>query len=282
MPVDDLISSLDLEPIDEQRYRGRNVSLGERGVVFGGQLIAQIAVAGARSVPDKHLKSAHAVFGKPVTVDDDTEIVVDLLHAGRAFASASVAIRQNGRDCARGIVLMTAREPDLIRYSVPAPEVERPELSIVRPDPLPDREMRIVGGADIDTIEVDGPPELDVWMSLRPGGDAVARSGLLAHATAGFLIGATMRPHQGFGQSIAHTGISTGIISHTISFHDDPPPEGWILLHQENIFAGHGRAFGMGHAFDDDGRVIASFSQESMIRSFAEGVTPAGKERTIL
>jgi len=282
MPVDDLISALDLEPMGEHRYRGRNVVFGERGVVFGGQLIAQIAVAAARSVPDKHLESAHAVFGKPVSVDDDTEIVVDMLHAGRAFASASVAIRQNDRDCARGIVLMTAREPDLIRYGVPAPEVEAPEFSVVRADPLPDREMRIVDGVDIETTEANGPPELGVWLSLRPGGDAVARCGLLAHATASFLIGATMRPHRGVGQSIAHSGISTGIVSHTISFHEDPPPDGWMLLHQQNVFAGHGRAHGTGHVFDERGNVIASFSQESMIRAFADGVSTVGKERTIL
>jgi acyl-CoA thioesterase len=282
MPVDTLIEALELQPRGDHRYAARNVVFGERGVVFGGQLIAHLAVAAARTDPDKRVKSAHGVFMRPVMVADDVEIVVDIAHQGRAFTTTSVSLRQDGRECARGMVLLTAAEPDLIRHAVQAPVVAPPEEGVLRPDPLPDRELRVLGGADIDDAQAVGPPELDVWVRHAACDDPVIRMGLLAHASASFLIGAAMRPHTGVGQGIAHRAISTGIIAHTISFHEDAPTSDWMLLHQESTAAGHGRAHGVGHAFDRRGMLVATFTQEGMIREFAEGVSSAGRESTIL
>ena len=45
MPVDTLLQALDIDAIGEHRYAARNVVFGERGVVFGGQLLAHLIVA---------------------------------------------------------------------------------------------------------------------------------------------------------------------------------------------------------------------------------------------
>jgi acyl-CoA thioesterase len=282
MPVDTLAEALQITPVGNDLYRARNVVFGERGVVFGGQLIAHITVAASRSVPDQVAKSVHAVFLRPVSVADDVELVVDVLHRGRTFSTATVSLRQNDRQCAHGTVLLTAPEPDLIRHAVSAPSVAPPEQATPRADPLPDREIRVAGGVEIDDADAVGPPELDVWIRYSANDDPVIRRGFLAHASASFLIGTAMRPHPGVGQSIAHRAISTGIIAHTVSFQEAPPSGEWMLLHQESTSTGNGRAHGIGHAFDHAGGLIATFSQESMIRAFEEGVSSAGRESTIL
>ena len=280
--VADLVSDLALEEIEPLRFRGRN-EVGERGVVFGGQLLAHMAVAGARTATGKPIKSAHGLFARPVAAGQDFEIAVDVLHAGRAFASATVTLSRDGRRCARALILLPEPEPDLIRHAVPMPDVGGPEAAVPVADSVGGREVRAVGGVDIDDASAVGPAESYFWVRF-PGApdDQVIAQGLLTHASAGFLIGTAMRPHADVGQSLAHRAISTGIIGHTISFHDDLDTGEWLLLANESPAAGRGRSYGAGHVFTESGRLVASFSQEAMIRHFPDGQSPDGRETTIL
>jgi acyl-CoA thioesterase II len=279
--VADLASDLALDEIEPLRFRGRN-DIGERGVVFGGHLLAHMAVAGARAAVDKPIKSAHGLFARPVAAGKDFEIAVDVLHAGRVFASATATLSQDGRRCARALVLLTAPEPDLIRHAAPMPVVDGPDEAVPYADSIGGREVRAVGGVDINDSDAVGPAESYLWVRFPEApDDQIIAQGLVTHASAGFLIGTAMRPHP-VGQRQAHRDISTGIIGHTISFHDQLDARGWLLLANESPAAGRGRAFGSGHVFTESGRLVASFSQEAMIRHFPEGQSAAGRESTIL
>src|SRR5581483_1472035 len=75
-----------LELSGEPPYQAAHVGPGH-GVVFGGQILAQIIVAASRAVPDKRVKSLHTIFARGGTTDAPLELGVDPMHAGRAFAS---------------------------------------------------------------------------------------------------------------------------------------------------------------------------------------------------
>jgi len=282
MPVSDLVETMRLEPTGANTFRAENYELGERGVVFGGQLIAQLIAAGATVDENKRVKSAHAVFARPVMVADPVELRVDVLQNGRTFGSATTSLWQDGKERARASILLTAVEPDLIRHSSPVPDVTGPEqLTPFNGN----SDVRIVGDIDILDADTTGDPAVDVWFRRSapievPNPQAVSQ-GLLAHSSASFLIGAAMRPHAGVGQSAAHAAFSTGIISHTISFHEPIDLAGWHLLCHRSRYAGCGRVYGTGEVFAD-GQLVASFSQEGMVRHFPEGVSPEGQESTIL
>lgn len=280
MPVDKLADALALTEIGPGRYSAENDIRGERGVVFGGQLIAQLIVAGATADPDKTVKSAHALFARPVMVDDDVELQVDVLQRGRTFASASTSLWQHDKERARALVLLSAEEPDLIRHHSPMPEVPGPDglPSSPRSD-----DVRIVGGVDINDATQVGEPSMQFWARHPDAGeDPAVGQGLLAHTSASLLIGTAMRPHEGVGQSAAHAAFSTGIIGHSMSFHEPFDATDWLLLAQTSTHAGRGRAYGTGEVFTRSGALVASYSQESMIRHFPEGVSPEGQESTIL
>jgi acyl-CoA thioesterase len=280
MPVADLVGALELEEVGANSYRAKNYELGERGVVFGGQLIAQLIVAGSKADPTKSVKSAHALFARPVLVADDVELRVDVLQAGRTFASATASIWQADKERARAMVLLSADEPDLIRHAATMPDVAGPEDL----DPaMGSDDTRIVDNIDILDADSVGDPTIGVWIR-RPSAtdDPAVGQGLLAHASASFLIAASMRPHPGVGQSAAHAAFSTGIIGHTISFHEPVDLDHWHLLSQQSTYTGRGRAFGRGEVFDRAGQLVASYSQESMVRHFPEGLSPEGQESTIL
>jgi acyl-CoA thioesterase-2 len=281
MPVADLVEALQLEETGPNTFRAQNYELGERGVVFGGQLIAQLIAAGATVDPTKLVKSATALFARPVMVEDDVELRVDVLQSGRTFASATASLWQGPKERARAIVLLTAEEPDLIRHSSPMPDV--PTADEIEGGAFGNENARIVGDIDIGDADAVHEPELQVWTRWPNATDEQAVSqGLLAQSSCSFLIATAMFPHAGVGQSAAHAAFSTGIIGHTISFHEPFDAREWMLLSQQSTYSGRGRAYGSGEVFSDDGRLIASYSQESMIRHFPEGISPEGQESTIL
>ncbi len=259
--VEDLVGALDLEPIGPDRFRGRHVVANGYGVVFGGQLLAQSLVAGLAGHEGKRVKTLHTIFARGASPDAPLDIAVDTMHAGRAFASTTVTISQGDRLCTRSLVLLTAEEPDLIRHADPAPGDDRAD------DPG-EWEVRVVDDVDITDPELTGPPDLDVWTRF-PGApdDPTTDQALLAFATDGFLIGTAMRPHAGVGQAQAHVTLTTGVISHTITFHEPYAARDWLLLSHHSPYAGRGRSYGRADVFRPDGTLVASYVQDAMIRA---------------
>jgi acyl-CoA thioesterase II len=130
--------------------------------------------------------------------------------------------------------------------------------------------MRVVGDVDINDPDAVGPAELDVLTRITGGpDDPIIDQALLAFSTESFLIGTAMRPHPGVGQAQAHVTLSTGVLTHTLTFHEPCSPAQWLLLSQRSPYAGHGRSYGQGEVFTADGKLVASFVQDSMIRAMS-------------
>jgi len=276
----DLLDVLRLEPTGEGSFTARSVALTGGSVVFGGQLLAQAIVAGATVDPDKVVKSVHTVFARGASLEAPLEVEVDVMSSGRAFASATVTLRQGGKVCTRSLVLLSAIEPDLIRHQDDAPAVGSPADATASTHGAGFWEIRTVGGVDIADPDAVGPAELDVWTRFPDApDDPLINQALLAFSTDGFLIGTAMRPHAGVGQSMAHVSISTSVITHTLTFHEPVDAGSWLLLHHSSPYAGHGRSYGRADVFAELGGLVASFVQDNMIRDFPAGRAPAAGER---
>ena len=279
--LNELLDVLRLEPVSEGRYRAQNFGSAPGGVVFGGQLLAQTVVAAAATDTAKEVKSVHTVFARGGSLDQPLDIDVDVMHSGRAFGSVTVTVSQGERLCTRSLVLLSAAEPDLIRHQDPAPSVGPPDAATASTHGGDWWEIRTVGGVDIGDPDAVGPAELNVWIRFPDApADVTTARALLSYATDGFLIGTAMRPHAGAGQSLAHVSISTSVITHTLSFHEAFDPGQWLLLAQESPYAGRGRSYGRGTVFTEDGRLVASFVQENMIRDYPQGRAPAAGEKS--
>ena len=75
-----------------------------------------------------------------------------------------------------------------------------------------------------------------------------------------------MRPHAGVGQAQAHVTLSTGVVSHTLTFHEPFAAADWLLLSHHSPYAGRGRSYGRADVFRADGALVASYVQDAMIR----------------
>jgi acyl-CoA thioesterase len=262
--VDDLVAALDLEAAGTNQYVAQHVVANGLGVVFGGQLLAQALVAAVTGHEDKRVKTLHTVFARGASPAEPLEIDVDPMHTGRTFASTTVTIRQGDRLCARSIALLTAEEDDFIHHADPAPTLQPPTDG---DDAKGKWEVRVVDDVDVSDPDLTGPPDLDVWVRF-PGApdDQTIGQALLAFASDGFLIGTAMRPHEGVGQAQAHVTVMTGVVSHTLTFHEPFAAADWLLLSHHSPHAGHGRTYGRADVFRTDGALVASYVQDGMIR----------------
>ena len=264
--IDRLLRSLVLEPTGRDAYRAENMEAGH-GVVFGGQLLGQSIVAGLAGQDGKSVKTVHTIFARSASYAAPLEITVDRMHAGRAFASSTVTIAQGDRLCARSLVLLSADEPDFIRHAASPPKVPGPDACKPAGEHVGGWEIRVVGDVDVADPDLVGPPELDVWTRFADAPEDPAQGqALLAYATDGFLIGTAMRPHAGVGQAQAHRTVSTGVISHTLTFHEPCSAGEWMLLSHRSSYAGRGRCYGRANVFRADGTFVAAFVQDAMIR----------------
>jgi acyl-CoA thioesterase II len=110
-------------------------------------------------------------------------------------------------------------------------------------------------------------PEYSFWFrSQGAPDDAAIQQALLIPPTLMFLIGVALRP-QRLSQDQAHISVDTGVLAHTVTFHDEARVNDWLLVTMESPQSGAGCTFGRGHVFSRGGTLLASFEQENMVRA---------------
>ncbi|MCV7258625.1 acyl-CoA thioesterase [Mycobacterium shimoidei] len=239
----------------------------ERQVVEGTQVLAQVVVAAAKRFSEKSVRSAHAVFARAVTVGSPVEFEFDVLHEGRSTATAVVTVVQNGRRCMTITVFADVPSPDVIRHHVPRPEVAGPDEANVSQMPMNGRQVRLVDVVDVNSPDEVGPPELYAWLHYDPipTRDDLAKA-LLAYFSGHLGISTAMRAHAGIGTSQSHLTVSTAPMTVTVSFHEPVRWDGWLLYSHESTQAGAGMSYIRGTVHTEAGELLASFTQEALIR----------------
>jgi acyl-CoA thioesterase II len=169
------------------------------------------------------------------------------------------------------MVLLHRPDADLIRHGPAMPDVAGPDDSRLeehsggqQQSTPPSYDNR--GGAD----DVN-PPELVTWYRYPDApADPVIGQALVAFATNFPSIGVGLQPHAGFTIGQSHLEMSTGVIGHTLTFHEPIQANDWMLFHLSSPYAGRGRIYGMGDVYNRTGDLLASFTQDAMARGMAE------------
>lgn len=277
--VSGLLDLLDAQPAGIDRFSADTglAAADERQVVEGTQVLAQVIVAAAKRFPEKSIRSAHAVFARAVVVGPPVELEIDVVHEGRSTATAIVAAIQNGRRCLTVTVLADVPSPDVIRHHIPRPEVTGPAEANVSEMPMNGRQLRLVDVVDVNSPDEVGPPELYAWLHYDPipTRDDLAKA-LIAYFTGHLGISTTMRAHAGIGTSQSHLTVSTAPMTVTVSFHEPVRWDGWLLYSHESTQVGAGMSYIRGTVHTEQGELIASFTQEALIRPMRQTDTAIG------
>lgn len=264
-----LLELFDVTAEGTDRFIGATGLVGadDRQVVEGTQVLAQAIVAAAKRFPDKSVRSAHAVFSRAILVGAPVELVIDVVAEGRSTAVAVVSAHQQGRRAITMTVLADVPSSDVIRHQAPRPDVGRPAQAHESPMPMTGRQLRLVDVVDVNSPDEVGPPELYAWVHYDPvpARDDLAKA-LLAYFTGHLGISTTMRAHAGIGTAQAHLTVSTAPMTVNVSFHEPVSWDGWLLYTHESTQVGAGMSYVRGAIHTDEGELIASFTQEGLIR----------------
>ena len=277
----DLVHLIDVQEEGPGRFVGPPYRDLTRNVVEGGQLLASAMVAASKTIPGQRVTSAYMVFSKAASFDAPIDFGVEVLRGGRTFSTVEVRAVQDGQLRSPGILLMDSGAPDTIRGGIEMPDVPGPSDAEPYDFRVSGRDLRVVDGAYDPDPDRIGPPVIYSWVRFRDSpAEQYMHDALMAQSTTHWTIGAAMRPHKGFGEAEAHRTLSTGIMSIAIAFHDQVDVTEWLLYANPAIYAGRGLAQGEGHVFTENGRLVASYTVQALIRGFTKEPAAMGMDDT--
>jgi len=281
--LDALLRLLDLEQIEVNLFRGVSPQTGWQRV-FGGQVLGQALMAASRTVAEQPVHSLHGYFLRPGDPKLPILYDVDRIRDGKSFTTRRVVAIQHGRAIFNMAASFQVGEEGL-EHQDPLPDVAGPEgldseLEIRRRNvervPEEWREHftreRAIEMRAIDPVDEFAPekaePRHDVWFRTIGAvpDDPVLHRCLLAYASDMTLLDTCIRP---YGIPWTDPRFQTATLDHAMWFHRSFRIDDWLLYHMDSPSASAGRGFNRGNVFTRDGRLIASCTQEGLIRLHA-------------
>jgi len=282
--LQDLLSLLDLEPIEVNLFRGVSPQTGWQRV-FGGQVLGQALMAALRTVEDRPVHSLHGYFLRPGDPKVPILYDVDRIRDGKSFTTRRVVAIQHGRAIFNMAASFQVSEQGL-EHQEPFPEVPPPEAvesetelrrkSADRIRPEWREHFTRKKAIDMRPIEpVDefqpekAPPRHRVWFRTEGelSDDPALHCCLLAYASDMTLLDTSVRPH---GIPWTDPRFQSASLDHAMWFHRPFRADQWLLYDMDSPSSSAGRGFNRGNIFTADGELVASCTQEGLIRLHPE------------
>lgn len=280
--IDELVSLLDLEQLEEDLYRGQQPPRTEMPRVFGGQVAAQALMAACRSIErPRQVHSLHAYFllggdpSIPIVYD------VDRIRDGGSFSTRRVSARQHGEV----IFYMTAsfhKQESGFDHQDTMPDVPAVEDSIELSELLGTASNRAAEGwkkewsaldvryvgdnrSESDSTKQTVPAVQRAW--FRADGDLpddpYLNACVLTYVSDLSLLGSALIPH---GVMLGSPRVQPASLDHAVWFHRPVKADEWLLYDQTSPSASGARGFATANIYTRDGRMVASVAQEGLIR----------------
>jgi len=282
--LDDLVTLLDLEPLEVNLFRGQSLDR-DRHRIYGGEVLAQALMAAGRTVdPDRRVHSMHAYFLK--LGDPQVPIVydVDRIRDGGSFTTRRVVAIQHGEAIFNMASSFHVHEdgfehfdqmPDVPAADTLAPLVRLPEdapETIDRqgaPHVIDALDFRNIGEGWSPPGENRGhpvrEPDQNTWLRARGRlpDDPLLHASVVAYASDLTLLGTATLPHP-LGDD--DPGWMMASLDHVMWFHRAFRADEWLLYHVHSPSAGAARGFAQGQLFCADGTLAVSVAQEGLVR----------------
>lgn len=280
--LDQLVSLLSMETIEENLFRGASQELGFRQL-FGGQVLGQALSAASQTVdPERQANSLHGYFLRPGDAKKPVIYNVERIRDGGSFSTRRVTAIQNGKPIFTCSASFHIREEGF-RHQTQMPDVPPPEdltpeevLSPYLAQALTkENREKMLRAKAIETRPVQvldplnpeiGEPVKHVW--FKPAGQLpqspAIHKYLLAYISDFSLLTTSLIPH---AATIWQPHMQVASIDHSIWFHEDVCLDDWLLYTTDSPWAGNSRGYARGSIYTRDGRLVTSVAQEGLIRT---------------
>src|SRR5690554_478550 len=285
--LDNLVSLLALEKIEENLFRGRSEDLGFRQL-FGGQVLGQALSAASQTVdPARKVHSVHGYFLRPGDASMPIVYQVEMPRDGGSFTTRTVSAIQKGRAIFTLMASFHGEERGVSHQSpmpeVPGPEGLKSELEIclenqhLLPDAVRDSvlcpkpiEIRRINGYNPFKPKASEPQQY-IWFRADgqlPDDDHRHRY-LFAYASDFNLLSTASLPH---GFSTWSPRMQVASLDHAVWFHRPLRMDDWLLYAMDSPSASGARGFSRGLVYNRAGELVASVAQESLMRERHDGI----------
>jgi acyl-CoA thioesterase-2 len=275
-----LLDILDLETVELNLFRGVNEDR-HGGRLFGGQVLAQSLRAASNTVEGRHVHSLHGYFMRAGDPARPVLYEVERIRDGSSFTTRRVVAVQQGDAIFNMDVSFQIDEVGL-SHEIAMPNVPRPDAledDVTRarreaennPHISPwARRLRPFETRSIFPLGQTRRPRdrfwNPVWVRFRgtaPEEPAAMKYCLLAYASDMGMVSTSALPHT---LDVPRADLQMASLDHALWFHRSFCVDDWILMVKRTTTASRSR--GMNHAdfFDLDGRLVASASQEGLLR----------------
>ncbi len=280
--LDQLVSLLSMETIEENLFRGASQDLGFRQL-FGGQVLGQALSAASQTVDSaRQANSLHGYFLRAGDAKKPVIYQVERVRDGGSFSTRRVTAIQNGQTIFTCSASFHEREEGF-RHQTEMPDVPQPEDLISEEELSPHlakalsqekrEKMLRVKAIETRPVQVLDPlnpaisePIKQVWFKAAaplPQSPALHKY-LLAYASDFGLLTTSLLPH---GASIWQPQMQVASLDHSIWFHEEVCLDDWLLYSMDSPWAGNSRGFARGSIYTRDGRLVASVAQEGLTRA---------------
>ena len=255
-----LVELLDLEAIEVNIFRGRNLD-ETRLRVFGGQVAAQSLVAAGRTVDAGRVHSLHSYFLRPGDPTAPILYEVDRIRDGRSFTTRRVVAIQHGRAIFNLQCSFHIDEGPGLVHQAEMPEVPRADdLPTVRERLEPYLDSCRSGSwqaaaADRSALHrrspvvaVGEPGRLASGCGCAADGeladDPLLHAAVVAYASDMSIIDSVLKPHEIRWRQSTAMVVS---LDHCMWFHRPFRADGWLLVDQDspNAYGARGLARGL-------------------------------------
>lgn len=284
-------------------FRGRPPREGTMPV-YGGHLVAQALAAAGRTVsPAHHPNSLHAYFLRPAHPDAPIDYRVDTALTTQSFAARRVLAAQGGREVFSLAVSFHRPETGPSRQD-PMPQVPDPQTLPTYEERLTKAlgqhveplgkpyELRFVGPLSLDAARDPAlrSSSTSVWVRTDGRLPDAATDGQLPHdaaigghpqllhsCLAAYISDSTLMESvlTGLGLSWLTDVTRAGSLDHAMWFHRPFRADEWLLYEQRSPVTFGARALAGGRFFTRDGRLVASCTQEVLLRVAPEAHRPS-------
>tara|TARA_B100001175_G_C19478616_1_gene625812 strand:- start:15 stop:875 length:861 start_codon:yes stop_codon:yes gene_type:complete len=282
--LSELRDLLSLEKIKDNNFIGQNYKT-EWGRVFGGQVLGQSLHAAYQTVPeDRIAHSMHGYFILGGDINIPINYQVDDIRDGKSFTTRRVVAFQKGK----AIFNMAASfqlDQEGVNHQISMPNVLTPELLLTdlqqaihlkeidpkRYEKLLKSHPQVFEFKPVEKATFlktrNSLPKSHVWFKTKEKFKTTIpfQHQLLAFASDYSLLLTATLPHREklFGKKIFYASLD-----HAIWFHRKFKIDEWLLYSMQSPSTSNSRGFTNGSIFNEKGEMVASVSQEGLIRTY--------------
>jgi acyl-CoA thioesterase-2 len=279
----ELIELLNLTAIDSHNFSGESVTIGST-IVFGGQVLAQAVNAAYRTIPkDRFLHSLHSYFLEAGDLTIPIKYNVAEMRNGGSFSTRRVTASQNEKTIFILAASFHKKEDGFEHQQEISTPIKQPEELMSWEDmlkkfgdflPKPTKSfLSIERPIDFKPVRVPNPLEPEnlpakeeIWFKLKgdiPKIDIALKHQLLTYISDYNVLNAAFNPNAkeyNFGNT------QTASLDHSMWFFRDFEFDDWMLFSAESPNTFGARGLCRGNIFTRDGKLVASFAQEGLMR----------------